>query len=143
MTTPTYRGEVQLLDWGETRSSGAYIKLRLHPDDMQDGTHPFRGRERGDRFGIVIAPYQEEPTDNPQRRWDELSPTQQAAMRCTEDRFQKWLGVNSADEAATWVRLHCGVRSRAQLNTNRDAARVWRSVDAKYIQDMGLLAEER
>jgi hypothetical protein len=145
MTTPTYRGEVQLLDWGETRSTGAYIKLKLHPDDMQDGQHPFRGLERGERFAVIIAPFQDEPeaVEKPRRLWDELPATQQAVLRCNSEQFQQWLGVESADEAATWVRLHCGIQSRAELKTNHAAARVWRAIDAKYANAMGLVTEER
>jgi hypothetical protein len=145
VTTLTYRGEVQLLDWGETRSSGAYVKFKLHPDDMQGGQHPFRGMERGERFAVIIAPFHDEleRANELRSRWDKLSPTQQAAMRCDDERFQKWLGVNSEDEAATWVRLHCGIRSRANLNTDHEAARIWRALDAKYLEEIGLLAEMR
>jgi hypothetical protein len=145
VTTPTYRGEVQLLDWGETRSSGSYIKLKLHPDDMQNGHHPFRGIERGERFAVIIAPFQDElePMEKPRRHWDDLSPTQQAVLRCNDERFRAWLGVADANDAAEEVRHRCLILSRSELNRDKDAAKRWRTLDAEYAQAVGLLAEER
>jgi 2-isopropylmalate synthase len=49
------------------------------------------------------------------RRFGELAPSTQAAMRCGEGRFWKFLGVESEKLSAEAVRAQCGVASRADL----------------------------
>lgn len=44
------------------------------------------------------------------------------ALRCREPEFQRFLGVSREDEAAEKVRSICGVESRAELDTNAEAA---------------------
>lgn len=45
-----------------------------------------------------------------------------AALLCQNPRFQAFIGVTSGDDAAMYVRRYCGVLSRAELDTNREAA---------------------
>jgi hypothetical protein len=73
---------------------------------------------------------------NGHRSWRDLTPAQQAGIRCNEPAFQKFLreegdsAVNDDAGAAAYVRLACGVHSRAHLVGN--AANKWRELEAKY-----------
>jgi hypothetical protein len=71
----------------------------------------------------------------PKRKWEELSPAQQAGIRCEDPTFQQFAahraGRTSVD-VADWVRGQCGVDSRSELNRNQDAADAWRMVEADY-----------
>ena len=64
--------------------------------------------------------------------WGELPPSQQAAIRCGEPDFQKWIGRPSPERAAEWVRGACNVSSRSELNTNNIAAVRWHAIDADF-----------
>lgn len=72
--------------------------------------------------------------DAPKERkpFTSLPPSQQAAMRCNEPDFQRFLGALNSEDAAALVREHCAVTSRADLNTNWKAAERWKAIDADY-----------
>ncbi len=72
------------------------------------------------------------PEEKPEaRRWDQLSPAQQAGIRCAEPAFQKFINEEkrfdciSEDGAAAFVREWCDVKSRADISTNKGAAEAW------------------
>lgn len=81
---------------------------------------------------VGIAPITAQPREKQSRRWEDLTNAQQAGIRCNEGAFQKWLSVSDADEAAAQVREQCAVDSRAELDTDADAARRWHDMDADY-----------
>jgi hypothetical protein len=56
-----------------------------------------------------------------------------AGIVCNEPAFWKYIRVKGADEAAEYVRGHCGVTSRAALDSNEDAANAFRTLKADYI----------
>ena len=56
-----------------------------------------------------------------------------AGIICNEPAFWKYIHVANADEAAKYVRGHCGVTSRAALDSNEDAAQAFRTLKADYI----------
>lgn len=56
-----------------------------------------------------------------------------AGIVCNEPAFWKYIRVKGADEAAEYVRGHCGVTSRAALDSNEDAAQAFRTLKADYI----------
>lgn len=79
----------------------------------------------------------------PKRQWHELPLPTQAAIRCNEPKFLRFLIENiddllplmvlpDAERAAAIVRLHCDIVSRRDLATDQYAADVWRSLDASY-----------
>lgn len=64
------------------------------------------------------------------RRFKDLPPAQQAAMRCNEPAFQRFLHEErdwplGDDHAADYVRLYCQVKSRSDIRPNTDAATLW------------------
>ncbi|MBR1122144.1 hypothetical protein JQ628_11515 [Bradyrhizobium lablabi] len=92
-------------------------------------------------FGI--APLREPITDAPEgkqsKNWRELLPSAQAGIRCAEPIFWAFLREEmnmreegSADNAASFVRAHCKVNSRAHFNSNPAAKAVWQSLDNQF-----------
>lgn len=69
-------------------------------------------------------------------------------MTCADKRFQDWLQERgyitaSTDDAAQWVRMHCGVKSRAQIQPGTDAAARWTKLETQYLLETGQMAEQR
>lgn len=90
------------------------------------------------RVDLRAKPPVAKPEPAKERRpFSELPYSQQSAMRCNEPGFldfiakvhPDWLG---ADNAAQAVRDHCGVRSRADLDTHPEAAARWLKLDADF-----------
>lgn len=90
-----------------------------------------------------LADGKEQSLESPQkaqetRRFLTMPMAQQAALRCQDATFRAFLRevkctstFNSA-EAADAVRDICGVGSRAQLNTNAEAAAKWRQLNLHF-----------
>lgn len=96
---------------------------------------------------LVTAP---EPIAKPEapkerRPFSELPYSQQAAMRCHEPDFERFLyqragadgvleieGPPNNDPIAAHVRFLCGVTSRKELDTRPLAAKRWREIEAEY-----------
>lgn len=66
----------------------------------------------------------------PPRRAAKLS--QIAGIICNEGAFQRFIQVANADEAAEYVRVHCNVSSRANLDGNEDAAAAFKALKGEY-----------
>ena len=72
-------------------------------------------------------------------------------MTCAEPKFWRWIAekdeANRDDVdavfAAKWVRLKCGVKSRADILPGTPAATKWHALALEYEQATGRLAEER
>lgn len=45
-----------------------------------------------------------------------------AGQWCADPQFQYWIGAEGAEDAAERVRMQCGIKSRAELDHNSDAA---------------------
>lgn len=45
-----------------------------------------------------------------------------AALRCQDDRFRSWLDVSSEATARAAILMRCGIHSRAELDSNTEAA---------------------
>ncbi len=72
------------------------------------------------------------------RDWRDLSPAEQAGIRCNEPTFRAFLdeecgfAVAEVDHAAVVVRQLCRVESRRELNTSQDAKLRWQSLDDQF-----------
>jgi hypothetical protein len=74
------------------------------------------------------------------RKWDDLKSSMQAAIRCNEPAFQRFMREvydseahgDDDEDAANAVRYICGVDSRSGLNDNREAAERWKDLDRSY-----------
>ena len=92
-----------------------------------------------------------EPATKPKRHWDDYSPSQQAGIACQNESFSRWVRANAPETrwdgqyvmeraggrygAADEVRWYCGVASRAELDTNPDAAARWRELYGRFEAD--------
>lgn len=105
------------------------------------GGMPNHANERW--FGIAALrqgqPIVDAPEEKQSKNWRELQPSAQAGIRCAEPLFwaflREELGMRdegSADNAASFVRDHCKVNSRAHFNTNPAAKAVWQSLDNQF-----------
>jgi hypothetical protein len=78
------------------------------------------------------------PASDPEktrRPFETLLPAQQAAMRCNEVGFQKFVSAQTPEGAATQIRIRCGVVSRSDLNTDPIASQKWRALDTEYFRE--------
>jgi hypothetical protein len=84
------------------------------------------------------------------RKWDELPPTAQAGIRCSDPDFQRyaarvaddlgWTVPNDPEERAeSVVREICGIASRRELNSHPTAAARWQRLDTEFLQATGKL----
>lgn len=124
------------------------LKLKVHPSEIPAAllTAPM-----GTRFVSVlvevsddetpVSPEAQEQRTKPakdRRSWSSLPPSQQAAIRCTEPAFRKFVSEQtgmrdvSEDDAAAFVRNDCEVHSRAHLDANTAATARWREIDADF-----------
>ncbi len=95
---------------------------------------------------IARALEEKAKSERERRDWSDLSPAQQAGIRCNEPAFWKYLMEKSLDDsdgaqanfvdsepkAAAYVRLICGVKSRAEFSTNPQAAEKFHSLDVSF-----------
>jgi hypothetical protein len=82
-----------------------------------------------------------EPADEPtkeRRKWNRLAPSQQAALRCKEGGFQRFIleehimGLGDEESAIEFVRRFCGVASRSEIKLGTPAAGKWLLLDNEY-----------
>lgn len=97
---------------------------------------------------LTAAPVAVDKPDVPKERrpFSELPYAQQAAMRCNEPEFQRFLQENLPDSwaagsvyekdaaklAAAVVRVDCGVGSRSEIVAGTTAASRWEQLDADF-----------
>lgn len=78
--------------------------------------------------------HDEQAPPKERRRFSELPPSQQAALKCQDVDFRIWLTqtgrsiARNSEDAAAFVRLFCGVDSRSELDTNPEAAAEWQNL---------------
>lgn len=84
------------------------------------------------------------------RPWRDLKFAQQAGIMCSDSDFQAWLGVPSdidkasmAARAAAFVRQRCGVTSRAELDTDPDAAERWIKISHDFFGRLDVISLEQ
>lgn len=58
--------------------------------------------------------------------------SQAAGIMCAERAFQQFCDASDAEEAAAWLRQRCGIKSRAHLDHNDEAAKQFREAQAEY-----------
>jgi hypothetical protein len=69
--------------------------------------------------------------------WHELSPAQQAGIRCADKVFGQFLidrhGHHCEADPADTVRAFCGIKSRTELNTSIAAREKWERLNDEFI----------
>jgi hypothetical protein len=74
----------------------------------------------------------QQETHAERRRFRDMPLAQQAALRCGDPTFQKFMRVGGSDEAARAVRAACKVESRAELDKVPEAGAVWRRLNDEF-----------
>ena len=99
------------------------------PDpDAKPTEKPYPDESDLKKWGKVTA-----LAEKPRKAWADLTPTQQAGIRCSDVDFQAWLGCFDAEEAAVKVRSHCGVKSRSDIGLH-PASKRWREMDNNFLE---------
>lgn len=78
--------------------------------------------------------------------WTKMLRSARAAIRCDDPKFQLWLSnryPKATCDTAELVRQFCGVKSRADLNENREAAEKFDRLDTQFLMDTNQMAEVR
>ena len=107
-----------------SQSTGVPVAIaRIDPNAAREAPKPPYG---------VSPKLHAEVSERERRKWDQLRPAQQAAMRCKEKAFQKFVETDNDDDAAYTVRDFCGVKSRSDILEGTAAARKWADLDREY-----------
>ena len=114
------------------------IIVEIPIEQYADFVKVFGGPDPAEEKWIALALLKDvsRETSNEKRKFEDLPPTQQAALACKREAFQTYCGgfdecTNGAyncaleDDVADFVRVRCGIESRAELNTNEHAAAKW------------------
>ena len=81
----------------------------------------------------AVSDAPEKPNSAP-RNFADLPAPQQAALRCNDPNFQKFVQADNAEQAANFIRGKCGVKSRAELATNAAARAKWIELDDEFFR---------
>lgn len=68
----------------------------------------------------------------PRRKFYELPLSQQAAMRCNDTQFWKFIGRSNENDAAQYVRNYCQVESRSKIGSTPISADRWTEMELDY-----------
>lgn len=146
----------EALKWAYRQTKdGTVISFLMQPHDInaQLATAPL-----GTRYMVAFAQIgdDEKPVElskeannataekaKPRTPWHELKPSQQAGIRCADRQFQYWCGTREEYQAAAFVRHECGVKSRAELDTNKSAATRWYHIESSFVEETGRSTEQR
>jgi hypothetical protein len=153
--TPTWQGEMQLAGWAESHTSGAKLTFWLPESadlEVFRGMTARKGHRAGQRFAVVLVeigedelpvptPVVQEPTaPAPKPKGGELA--RLAGRWCGDEMFRHWIDSDNAETAAQYIRTMCGVKSRAELDHNAEAAqnfhRYFREPFIRYCRDAGI-----
>lgn len=103
---------------------------------------------QGEPQWFAIAKLVEEQKDTPvlKRNWNEISYPEQAGIMCNNQRFAEFIEERYPDEWALattnaesfkdatifWLRSKCGIKSRADIKDNTEAARIFSQISQEF-----------
>lgn len=135
--TPTFQGEFQFRRYSDTSTQGQQVVFAVQD---REALESFVGME-GKRFMAVLVQIGDDEQAVPPTparpkggEWAKL-----AGMWCDDPDFHAFLNqtypndtyVENADHAAMAVRVYCGIDSRAELDHNPDALKLF-NIKLKY-----------
>lgn len=121
--TPTFQGEVLMRRWSDSSTQGVQITFAL-PD--ADDLEPLKAKT-GKRFMAVLVEIADDETPVQPPKKDTRGPLcREACDYCKDPAFREWLGVETEEQAAQFIRTECGVNSRKELDTNPSAKEIFR-----------------
>lgn len=120
----------------QTQSGDWKITFTVQASDMDQR---LTSAAMGTRFQAALVEIGDDELPKGKLDWRDVQPAAQAGIRCAEPIFWAFLreelnmrDEGSADNAASFVRKHCKVNSRAHFNTNPAAKAVWQSLDNQF-----------
>lgn len=141
-------GDYTNLVFRKTRSV-AVVEIEIPIELASDFVAKFGTPNQGKGIPVALARIQQDTPkaiERPKtvdelkerRKLSELPLSQQCAIRCAEPLFQEFLterGLTApnAEETAVTVRSLCFIPSRSKLDTDNDAADIWRQLDGDYL----------
>lgn len=83
-----------------------------------------------------------EGTHKDRRPWDELRPSQQAGILCSDVAFQQFASTHTGwncdeEAAASWLRAELGINSRRELDLRSDLAPKLNDIRAEFMEWAG------
>lgn len=126
-------------------NAGPVLTLRIHPHEMPKDLWDY---PLGARYTVALVlmgddgqPVEQEQPKKPDkvpRNWSSMGLTERAGIVCRDRRFWEWAStkghgqVESADEAAEWLRKRTAVRSRAEYDKDPRAGRRYLSIENEF-----------
>jgi len=117
---------------------GSQWQLKLVPLD-EHGNAEKEVMEKPSPLTTPAAPAVPLERARPGKRWSEMKLGQQAAIRCGEPAFWKYLSekcdypaVDSKDDAAQAVRELCNVATRRDIGADEFSTQAWKNLDDGY-----------
>lgn len=112
------------------------IILEMPIEGMADAFGLLGAPVPGNEVWVAVARLRTDGTAQPVA---EIAPPRKAASQaqiagilCNEGAFQRFINVANADEAAEYVRVHCRVSSRANIDGNADATEAFKALKGEY-----------
>ena len=165
---PTFQGEMQLMNWGESSQSGAWVKFWIESESLES----FRdlktksGKIAGHRMMAVLVevgddelPMQREPEPPASQEKPKGGPLAKfAGTLCAFSKEEKKIRerplfwdflesqygepIESEDDAKECIYQECGITSRIELDHNNAAAEIFhRLIRLPFIEWQNLLRE--
>jgi hypothetical protein len=132
--TPAFQGEIQFRRYSDTSTQGQQVVFAVQD---REALESFVGME-GKRFMAVLVQIGDDEQPIPSNPGELKKPREYLGAFCwravqwsSDAEFQKWLcmyhgkRVRTADEAATFIKEFCGVKSRKDLDTNDVARKIF------------------
>lgn len=141
------------------------LSLTVHPNDMPTS---LMSAAMGTRYMAALVeigddeqPVETKPLTDEQKATareaiDNMKPkggrrAREAGIACGDPQFARWLWdrtycdgtISCSADAATRLRKHLGVASRADLDHNEPAGQRWDALYAQYLEETGRMAERR
>jgi len=149
--TPIYKDEVMLAGWNDSQQNGHTVKFWLCNDAMG---HPFEGYSRTQELAIALSELDDdnEPIDQKMRdkveqqiNTGKQKTSNVAAMFCRTKEFWAFINedivqsddfispkVANEEGAKQWIYQKCGIKSRAELDTESQATQHFRNITEAY-----------
>lgn len=156
--TDALRLEVKKDQWRQNQGGSYKLTFTVNPVDLDDNSQAllmdFIKAPMGAVYMLGMARVGDDgqpakaapaPTEKPKQRFHDKPLSAQAGIRCDDPRFLVFLEETFGDTyngAVDFVRAHCGVGSRKELDTNNVAADDWKGLNAEYEQWAGLATEQ-
>lgn len=133
-----FKGEIMLLSWAESHKGGRTGVFLFDDESEQHPLKAFttkRGKRAGTRFAMVLVELNDDETTVVQEKPKGGPLSQSAAQLCENETFRKFVSFKygeRVDDCAAWLRMHCGIQSRAELDHKPEAAKRFRELMREY-----------